>query len=142
MTFKRLKNLLFLNLAKLPMPGSFRAKVLRGGGVSIPDTTGCFIGERVTVDSNYPELIQIEKGVYITVGCVLLAHFKKIGCKGFYKGNVTIKENAFLGAYCIITKPVIIGANSIVGAGSVITKDIPDNEIWAGVPARFIKKNN
>lgn len=53
---------------------------------------------------------------------------------------VTIEKNAFIGAYCIILKGVNIGENSIVGAGSVVTKDIPKNEIWAGNPAKFIKK--
>lgn len=48
----------------------------------------------------------------------------------------------FLGANTIITKSVTIGDNVIVGAGSIVTKDIPSNEIWAGVPARFIKKYN
>lgn len=54
--------------------------------------------------------------------------------------EVVIKENAFIGAHSIILKGVTIGKNSIVGAGSVVTKSIPDNEIWAGNPAKFIKK--
>lgn len=54
--------------------------------------------------------------------------------------EVIIKENAFIGAHSIILKGVTIGRNSIVGAGSVVTKSIPDNEIWAGNPAKFIKK--
>ena len=53
---------------------------------------------------------------------------------------VVIKDNAFIGAMCFIGKGVTIGENSIVGAGSVVTKDIPDNEIWAGNPVKFIKK--
>lgn len=53
---------------------------------------------------------------------------------------VTIKDNAFIGAKSIILKGVTIGENSIVGAGSVITKSVPDNEIWAGNPAKFIRK--
>jgi len=52
---------------------------------------------------------------------------------------VIIKDNAFIGAHCIILKGVTIGENVIVGAGSVVTKSIPDNEIWAGNPAKFIK---
>ncbi len=56
------------------------------------------------------------------------------------RGKVIIKRNAYLGAGSIIVKPVTIGENSIIGAGSIITKDIPDNEVWAGNPARFIRK--
>lgn len=53
---------------------------------------------------------------------------------------VLIRENAFIGAHSIILKGVTIGRNSIVGAGSVVTHSIPDNEIWAGNPAQFIRK--
>ncbi|MEQ3118726.1 acyltransferase [Parabacteroides distasonis] len=42
----------------------------------------------------------------------------------------------------MICKSVTIGKNAIVGASSVVTKDIPDNEVWAGNPVRFIKKRN
>lgn len=52
---------------------------------------------------------------------------------------VLIKEGAFIGARSIILKGVTIGQHSVVGAGSVVTKNIPDNEIWAGNPAVFIK---
>ena len=53
---------------------------------------------------------------------------------------VVIEDNAFIGARCIILKGVTIGKNAIVGAGSVVTKSIPANEIWAGNPARPIRK--
>jgi acetyltransferase-like isoleucine patch superfamily enzyme len=55
---------------------------------------------------------------------------------------IIIKDNVFIGAYSFILKGVTIGENSIVGAGSVVTKNIPNNEIWAGNPAKFIRKNN
>jgi acetyltransferase-like isoleucine patch superfamily enzyme len=64
------------------------------------------------------------------------------------KADIIIEDNVFIGAYAIILKGTHIGKNSIVGAGSVVTKDIPDGEIWAGNPAKFIrrvsemKKNN
>ncbi len=54
--------------------------------------------------------------------------------------KIVIKKNAFIGAHSIILKGVTIGERSIVGAGSVVTKDIPNDEIWAGNPAKFIRK--
>lgn len=58
----------------------------------------------------------------------------------YSRGKVIIQENAYLGMNTLVVKPVTIGKNSIVGAGSIVTKDIPDNEVWAGNPARFIRK--
>lgn len=52
---------------------------------------------------------------------------------------VKICNNVFIGAHSIILKGVTIGENSIVGAGSVVTKDIPSNCIAAGNPARVVK---
>lgn len=52
---------------------------------------------------------------------------------------VIIKDSVFIGAKCIILKGVTIGENSIVGAGSVVTKNIPPNQIWAGNPAKYIR---
>lgn len=56
------------------------------------------------------------------------------------KGQVKIKEGAFIGAHSIILKGVEIGEHSIVGAGSVVSCNIPNHEIWAGNPAEFIRK--
>lgn len=55
-------------------------------------------------------------------------------------GKVTISDNVFIGAHTTILKGVTIGKNTIVGACSVVAKDIPANEIWAGNPAKFIQK--
>ena len=53
---------------------------------------------------------------------------------------VIIKTGAFIGAGSYILKGVTVGEHSIVGAGSVVTKSIPDGEVWAGNPARFIRR--
>lgn len=53
---------------------------------------------------------------------------------------ILIKEGAFIEACSIILKGVTIGRNSVIGAGAVVTKNVPDNEIWAGNPAKFVKK--
>ena len=53
---------------------------------------------------------------------------------------IAIGDNAFIGAHSTILKGVTIGANSIIGAASLVTTNIPDNEIWGGNPAKFIRK--
>lgn len=53
---------------------------------------------------------------------------------------IYVCDNAFIGARTIILKGVTIGEGAVVGAGSVVTKSIPPREIWAGNPAKFIRK--
>lgn len=53
---------------------------------------------------------------------------------------IVIKKGAFIGAHTIVLKGSVIGEKSIVGAGSVVTCHIPDGEIWAGNPVKFIRK--
>lgn len=53
---------------------------------------------------------------------------------------VTIKDGAWIASGVIILPGVTIGENSVIGAGSVVTKDVPDNEMWFGNPAKFHKK--
>ena len=54
--------------------------------------------------------------------------------------EVVIMDNVWIGAGSIILKGVTIGANAVIGAGSVVTKDIPAGTLYAGNPARLIKK--
>lgn len=63
----------------------------------------------------------------------------KVDCD-IVKKAIVIKQGAFIGAHSIILKGVTIGKNSIVGAGAVVATSIPDGEIWAGNPAKFVRK--
>lgn len=51
-----------------------------------------------------------------------------------------VKRGASIGTSCTILCGVTIGENAIVGAGSVVTHDVPDNAVVAGVPARIMRK--
>lgn len=55
---------------------------------------------------------------------------------------IHLKKNAWIGANATILQGVTIGENAIVAAGSVVSKDVPDNTIVGGIPARIIKTIN
>lgn len=59
---------------------------------------------------------------------------------GKEKNKTVIKEGAFLGCDTVLIAPVEIGKGAVTGAGSVITKDVENNVIVAGVPARILRK--
>lgn len=95
------------------------------------------------------EEITIEDNVRIGGGCSICdTDFHSLdyeiritpGKKMKINKPILIGEGAFIGMNSIILKGVSIGRHSIVGAGSVVTKNIPDNQIWGGNPARFIRE--
>lgn len=57
-----------------------------------------------------------------------------------YSMPIVIKRNAWLGAGATVLPGVTIGENAIVGAGAVVTRNVPDNAVVAGVPAKLVKK--
>ncbi len=58
---------------------------------------------------------------------------------GYRKHQTVIEDDAFIGSNTSLVAPVTVGARSVTGAGSVVTKDIPPEEVWVGNPARFLK---
>ncbi|MDN3701890.1 acyltransferase [Vibrio artabrorum] len=64
--------------------------------------------------------------------------FTKRPLKSFF-GNIEIGEGVWVGANTVILPGVHIGNNVAIGANSVVTKDIPANTVYGGVPARLIK---
>lgn len=92
--------------------------------------------------------ITIEDNVNIGSGCIItdtdshpLGYEERIldNKAATRKSPIYIKEGAFIGARSIILKGVTIGEHSIVGAGSVVSKSVPDNCIVAGNPAKIVK---
>jgi len=59
--------------------------------------------------------------------------------QGFNGADVRIEENVWIGCHVKILPGITIGNHAIIGAGAVVTKNIPDGEIWAGVPAKKLK---
>lgn len=98
------------------------------------------IEKDVFIDPSFPWLVSIGNNVTIAPRTFILAHDgstkKQIGYSKI--GRVIIEDNVFIGANCTILPNVKIGQNSIIGAGSVVTKDIPENVLAVGNPARVI----
>ena len=143
MKLSRIKKLIFLHLQHLPMKSrGWRSTICKLGGVKIINPSKTFIGEDVTFDTNYPEDIIIEEGVRLASGVKIVTHFMNPNTGSYDRGTIHIHKGAYLGMNTLVVKPVTIGENAIIGAGSIVTKDIPANEVWAGNPARFIRKRD
>lgn len=101
---------------------------------------GCNIEKDVFLDSSFPWLIELGNNVTIAPRTYILAHDgstkKHLGYSKI--GRVVIEDNVFIGANCTILPNITIGKNSIVAAGSVVTKNVPENCVVGGNPARVI----
>lgn len=103
---------------------------------------GCAIWPYTNITD--PEYTRIGNNVMLTA-CTILGHDGSIavlneafGVKLDKVGKVDIRDNVFIGHGAIVLPNVIIGPNAIVAAGAVVTKNVPENSIVAGVPARVI----
>jgi len=99
-----------------------------------------------------PHLISIGSNCTITTGVKFITHDASLsvpfhlygiprtlnGSKANLFGKIVINDNCMVGVNTIILKNVNIGPNSIVGAGSLVTKDVLPNSVYAGNPAKFI----
>lgn len=98
-------------------------------GVTICVHEGVSIGSQVLLGSN---VIITDSDFHP------ITKFNRIDSNVIVTRKVIISDNVFIGMNSIVLKGVHIGRNSIIGAGSIVTKDIPEDVIAAGVPAKIV----
>lgn len=110
---------------------------------------GCFIGDNVRIDGGHAEMITLEDGVSVAGGTRLLCHQRDFS--NYYVGSdylklgyivkpIVLKKRCLVGMESFIMPGVTIGEGAIVGAGSLVTKDVPAWTIATGRPAKVVKQ--
>lgn len=123
---------------KVGILGNFT--VVNPGNVAIGDVCGINHGVYILGHS------KVEIGNYVVLSAGVMLIDSGLKAEEFYEKNqpshfdsfVCIEDGAWIGAGAIVLPGVTIGKKSIVGAGSVVTKDVPPYAIVAGNPARVI----
>lgn len=109
----------------------------------------CFIGDYVRVDLGHADMITIEDHVSIAAGVRLLCHQRdfrnyRIGDDymdlGYIVKPIVLKKGCLVGMESFIMPGVTVGEGAIIGAGSLVTKDIPAWTVATGQPAQVVKK--
>ena len=144
---KRLLNMMDWAILEPFNPRKLRPIILRKLGCKVGKNV--FVGDNVRVDMGHAELITIDDYAHITGGCRLLCHQRDISryvvgdnaSKLRYRlGKIHIGKGAMIGMETMIMPGVTIGEGAIVGAGSLVTKDVPAWTIATGRPARVVKE--
>lgn len=127
----------------------FEGRLPEGTLITPPFQIDCgnrvFLGKNVFANHGLTMMslgtITIEDGVMMgpEVGFFTVNHEPK-NIRTIMTKEIHIKKNAWIGARVSILPGVTIGENAIVGTGSVVTKDVPDNCVAVGIPAKIIKK--
>lgn len=128
-------------------PRKVRPNLMRKMGCHVGK--GCFIGDHVRIDQGHADMITLEDGVSLASGTRLLCHQRDFS--EYYVGSdynklgyivkpIHLGKGCLVGMESFVMPGVTIGEGAIVGAGSLVTKDIPAWTIAAGRPAKVIKE--
>lgn len=127
-------------------PRKLRPILIRKMGCHVGKNT--FFGDYVRMDTSYADMIYIGDYTHITSGCRLLCHQRDLmgyyvgdnaAELGYRTGEIHIGKGVMVGMETLIMPGVTIGDGAIIGAGSIVTKDIPAWTIATGRPARVVK---
>ncbi len=137
---QKIKNTILSMLAYSCPINSLRILLHRWRGVNIGKNV--FIGQHCHIDNLYPDYIYIADNASINSDCMILTHFNPMkryaAIMSARVAPVVIGEGVILGVRATILPGVSIGQNSIVSAGSVVEKNIPDYSLVRGNPAKII----
>lgn len=128
-------------------PRKLRPWLLRRIGCHVGKNV--FVGDYVRVDLNHADLIYIADYAHITAGCRLLCHQRDLrnyrvgdnaaSC-GYRIGEIRIGRGVMLGMETMVMPGVTIGDGAIVGARSLVAKDVPAYCVAVGSPAKVVKE--
>lgn len=144
---RKLKLLGYSKLLGLQNPVSIHSHVMitahheAAGGDKIDIGRNCVFNDNVNIDIT--GVVHIGDRVLLAEDVIVYTHSHKIPNlpkEHTAQSNLTIGDDVFIGARAIILSSChFIGKNARIGAGAVVTKDIPENAIAVGVPAKVVK---
>ena len=129
--------------------GSLGSHVIIKGNFNCDYGKNIYIGNGTIINCNVTILdtnrVEIGENVFIAPGVVISAATHPLDAQRrvnryFQSHPIIVKDCAWIGANATILTGVTIGKNAVVAAGAVVTRDVPDNCLVGGVPAKIIKK--